>query len=192
MFSKPNFRHLFLLASFISIVAASRYSYWPDYTFQTSSSLYSHQAVSNVQIVDCSDESFVLDIKDIKITPDIVTAGSELTISASGTVKETVVSGASAKVIVKIGVVQLLRKTFDICDELHKHEDDVALQCPIEKGDLTVTQKITLPKEIPKGKFLVSVHADTVDEEPLACLLISVDFRVRRSRWGKFFQFIEN
>ncbi|CEP17040.1 hypothetical protein [Parasitella parasitica] len=192
MISKSYFKQFFILACFISIAAASRYSYWPDYTFQTSSALYSHQAVSNVNIVDCSDDSYVLDIKDIKITPSIVTAGSELTISASGTVKETVVPGASAHVVVKIGVVQLLRKTFDICDELQKHEDDVALQCPIEKGALTVTQKVTLPKEIPRGKFLVSVHADTIDEQPLACLLISVDFRVRRSRWGKFFQFIEN
>ncbi|KAK4521513.1 Rab-GAP TBC domain-containing protein [Mucor velutinosus] len=186
------YKHILLLAYFAVIVSASKYSYWPDYTFQTSSSLYSHHAVSNVHIVDCSDDSFVLDIKEVKVSPDIVQAGSELTIEASGTVKETVREGAAATVVVKLGVVQLLRKTFDICDELEKHKDDVELQCPIEKGDLTVTQKITLPKEIPRGKFLVSVHAITDQEEPLACLLISVDFRVRRSRWGKFFQFIED
>lgn len=85
------------------------------------------------------DDSFVLDIKEVKISPDIVQPGSELTIEASGTVMETVEEGAAATVVVKLGVVQLLRKTFDICNELDKHKDDVELQCPIEKGDLTVS-----------------------------------------------------
>lgn len=53
--------------------------------------------------------------------------------------KETVTSGAEANVLVKIGVVTLLRKKFDICDQLEKHKDEVELQCPIEKGNLTVS-----------------------------------------------------
>ncbi|KAG2194013.1 hypothetical protein INT46_001174 [Mucor plumbeus] len=187
-----SFKYLFLLLCFAVFVSASKYSYWPDYTFQTSSSLYSHHDVSNVHIVDCSDDGYALDIKEIKISPDIVTAGSELTIEAFGTVKENVETGSEANVVVKLGVVQLLRKKFDICVELEKNKDDVELQCPIEKGDLSVTQKVTLPKEIPRGKFLVSVHAFTAEDSPLACLLISVDFRIRRSKWGKFFQFIED
>lgn len=95
--------------------------------------------MANAGTRNLGDDSFVLDIKEVKISPDIVQAGSELTIEASGTVKETVNEGAAATVVVKLGVVQLLRKTFDICSELDKHKDDVELQCPIEKGDLTVS-----------------------------------------------------
>ena len=53
--------------------------------------------------------------------------------------------------MVKLGVVQLLRKKFDICVELEKNKDDVELQCPIEKGDLSVSVSVFCRyDEIPK------------------------------------------
>lgn len=42
-----------------------------------------------------------------------------------------------------MGFVQLLRKTFDICNELEKHGEDVEIQCPIDKGYLTVSETRT-------------------------------------------------
>lgn len=74
-----------------------------------------------------------------------------MTIEASGYVKETVEIGSEANVVVKLGVVQLLRKNFDICDELDKNKDDVELQCPIEKGDLTVSICVFCTKDMMKS-----------------------------------------
>lgn len=62
--------------------------------------------------------------------------------------KETVEIGSEANVIVKLGVVQLLRKTFDICEELENNKDDIELQCPIEKGDLTVSISVFCTKDM--------------------------------------------
>jgi hypothetical protein len=62
-----------------------------------------------------------------------------LTIEATGTLDEPVVPGATAEVTVKLGVVKLLHKTFDLCEELDKKKDEVELQCPIEEGYLTVS-----------------------------------------------------
>lgn len=69
--------------------------------------------------------------------------GDHLTIAAAGTLYKPVLPGSTANVQVKLGVVQLLRKTFDICNELEKHKEDVELQCPIEKGYLTVSETFT-------------------------------------------------
>lgn len=77
-------------------------------------------------------------IKEIKITPDVVVAGGELTIEATGYLYEPVLPGATADVIVKLGVVRLLHKKFDLCNELEKNKDSVELQCPVEQGLITV------------------------------------------------------
>lgn len=60
-------------------------------------------------------------------------------IEATGTLDEPVVPGANADVTVKLGVVKLLHKTFDICEELDKKKDEVELQCPIQDGYLKVS-----------------------------------------------------
>ncbi|KAI8975498.1 ML domain-containing protein [Mycotypha africana] len=152
----------------------------PAQEISSSSTLFIANGISNVEIENCGIESDRLHIRDIKISPEIVVPGGELTIEATGTLKEDVGPGAEAIVDVKLGRIKLLHRKFDICDELKKNEDKVELQCPIQEGDLTVTQKITLPKEIPRAKFLVDVLAYTSNDDDLACLRIAVDFRVRR------------
>lgn len=67
-----------------------------------------------------------------------------MTIEASGTLQEEVTSGSLADITVKLGAVKLLHKRFDLCDELEKKRDDVEIQCPIEKGYLTVSNLRTL------------------------------------------------
>lgn len=62
-----------------------------------------------------------------------------MTIEATGTLDEPVETGASAIVLVKLGLVRILQKEFDICDELDKKKDEVKLQCPIQDGNLTVS-----------------------------------------------------
>ncbi|KAI8335997.1 ML domain-containing protein [Choanephora cucurbitarum] len=135
---------------------------------------------SNVRVNVCSEPHYALKIKSIQISPNLVQPGGEVVIRASGTVHEPITPGSEADVKVKMGVVQLLHKRFDICNELEKNKEDVEIQCDIQKGDLTVTQKVTLPKEIPKRKFVVIVHATTASGHPLACLQIIVDFSRRR------------
>ena len=71
---------------------------------------------------------------------------------------------------------------------------DLDLECPIQRGDYSLTQTIGLPKEIPpgkrrtvygiavdnteriSGKFNVQVEAFSVDGDPLLCLTLHVDF----------------
>ncbi|GAA5810717.1 hypothetical protein MFLAVUS_004143 [Mucor flavus] len=161
------------ICTYAGLVSWSRHSlstsYYPSIT-----------RASNVQISDCSDESFLLQIRSIKITPDILTPGAELTLEAEGTLLETVDLGSFADVQVKLGVVTLIRKKFDLCETLEDNKDKIDLQCPIERGDLKIIQKITLPKEIPKAIFHVYVNAFTAHDDDLACIRIKVNFRQQR------------
>ncbi|KAI7852501.1 ML domain-containing protein [Circinella umbellata] len=145
----------------------------PDYVRQ-----YRWSSFETDLIEDCSDDSYILEIKDITLTPPMPVPGEDLIIEAVGYLKETVDQGASANVLVKLGVVTLLHKDFDICGQLE--DNDTELKCPIENGLIKVTQKVTLPKEIPKAHFKVQVRATNWDESDLACLNVDVDFRRRR------------
>ena len=73
------------------------------------------------------------------------------------------------------------------------------ISCPVQKGEHTVVHTVTLPKEIPKGSdslylilstlaetrfhvapFVVNVRGYTVDDEPMVCLDLKIDFRTPR------------
>jgi len=127
--------------------------------------------------VDCGLPSDIVQIHSLTISPDPPEPGQNLTIKASGYVSERIEEGATADVTVKLGLVKLLQKRFDICEEASKAEADI--QCPVEEGEHSVTQVVALPKEIPRAKFSVAVRAFSVDEEPLMCADIKIDFMKR-------------
>ncbi|CDS14561.1 hypothetical protein LRAMOSA06730 [Lichtheimia ramosa] len=158
------------LAATLSVVSSAWIEkYKPDfYQLQVS-------PLKTSLIHDCSDSSYILDIQDITLTPPYPSPGDNLTIEAIGYLEEPVDYGAEAHVLVKLGFVQLLKRTFDICQEIDNN--DVDLQCPIMDGLVKVTQKITLPEEIPKAHFKVQVRAENYDKRPLACLDVDIDFR---------------
>lgn len=74
-------------------------------------------------------------------------------------------NGAYADVTVKLGLIKLLQKSFDLCQEaygsslvsfflpdlLERQNSNATVQCPVEPGTYVVEQSVTLPKEIPRG-----------------------------------------
>lgn len=81
------------------------------------------------------------------MTPDPPRKGETLTIDFKGNLKEEVPEGTTVEVRVKFGVVQLIHKTFDFCEEATKLDEE----CPIEAGDIQITKSVDLPKEIRKS-----------------------------------------
>jgi ML domain len=77
--------------------------------------------------------------------------------------------GAYADVTVKLGVVKLLSKEFDLCEEAYvflvlpvfaiptgissRRNAELEVQCPVKEGDYLVEHTVALPKEIPKGEL---------------------------------------
>lgn len=85
--------------------------------------------------------------------------------------------GSIADVTVKIGLIKLLQKQFDICEEARNN--NLTVQCPVEAGEYEITQTVALPREIPPAKFNVHVQAIGAEDEDLTCLDLSIDFRKR-------------
>ncbi|KAG8688405.1 Phosphatidylglycerol/phosphatidylinositol transfer protein [Ceratobasidium sp. 394] len=124
--------------------------------------------------VDCGLEGDAVKIKSIEVSPDPPKPGKDLTVTVAGRVDTQIEEGAYADVVVKLGLIKLLQKRFDICEEARSN--NISVQCPIEKGDYNVTHTVSLPREISPAKFTVSVRAYTADEDDLLCLNLKADF----------------
>lgn len=59
--------------------------------------------------------------------------------------KQDIVDGAYVMLQVKYGYIRLINTQADLCKEMK----NVELECPIEKGKITITKSVDLPKEIP-------------------------------------------
>lgn len=121
-------------------------------------------------------------MKSISLSPDPPKPGQDLTVTVVGTAQQRVEDGAYANVVVKLGLIRLLTKTFDVCDEARNA--NATIQCPIEQGDYTVVETVALPKEIPQAKFTVNVNGYTVDDDDMLCLNLNVDFMKKFPRFG--------
>jgi len=131
---------------------------------------------------DCGNPTDPVHIKSISISPDPPKPGQALTVTVSGTADSVVEDGAYADVSVKVGLIKILQKEFDLCEEARNA--NLTVQCPIEKGDYEVVHTVDLPKEIPPAPFTVQVQGYTYEDEDLICLTLTIDFTPRRRIFG--------
>ncbi|KIK71085.1 hypothetical protein GYMLUDRAFT_235459 [Collybiopsis luxurians FD-317 M1] len=124
--------------------------------------------------IDCGLPTDPIQIHNIEISPDPPSPGKPLTVKVTGTAIERIEEGATADVTVKLGLIKLLTKKFDVCEEARNA--NASIQCPVEEGDYVVEQTVDLPKEIPPAKFKVSVRGLTAEEDDLMCLDLEIDF----------------
>ncbi|TEB34983.1 hypothetical protein FA13DRAFT_1753373 [Coprinellus micaceus] len=123
---------------------------------------------------DCGEPDWPVEIDSIEVSPDPPQPGKDLTVKVKAKAKERIEEGAYADVTVKLGLVKLLEKTFDVCEEARNA--NATIQCPVEEGYYIIEQTVALPKEIPRAKFVVNINAYTVEDEDLLCLNLKVDF----------------
>jgi hypothetical protein len=99
--------------------------------------------------------------------------------------------GEDAYVIlqVKYGLIRLINTRAELCDQV----SNVDMTCPIEKGKITITKDVELPKEIPpvsvartvlqtttnsdvQGKYNVFADVYTAEDNHIVCLEATVTF----------------
>ncbi|KAJ7110120.1 MD-2-related lipid-recognition domain-containing protein [Mycena epipterygia] len=135
--------------------------------------LLTYASAAGWQYVDCGTPSQPLQIGSINVSPDPPMPGQDLTVTVNAVVTETIEEGASADVVVKLGLIKLLQKKFDVCEEARNKNATVS--CPVEPGPYTVVQTVALPKEIPQGeycmaKFVVLIRGFTEADDNMLCL----------------------
>ncbi|KAJ8596954.1 hypothetical protein M405DRAFT_804559 [Rhizopogon salebrosus TDB-379] len=123
---------------------------------------------------DCGFPTDAIQLQSISLSPDPPKPGEDLTVTAVGLAQEVIEDGAYADVVVKLGLIKLLTKRFDVCEEARAA--NASIQCPVEEGKYTVVQTVALPKEIPQAKFTVAVRGYTASDDDMLCLDLKVDF----------------
>lgn len=124
--------------------------------------------------VDCGSASDVIQLKSLTVKPDPPRPGETLEITAKADVLETIKDGAYADVVVKLGLIKLLQKQFDVCEEAVNA--NATVQCPVAPGSYEVVQSVELPKEIPHAKFQVQLRGFNYDDADMICADIFIDF----------------
>jgi trehalose/maltose hydrolase-like predicted phosphorylase len=71
--------------------------------------------------------------------------GQTLQITASGELTETIEEGAKVNLVVKWGLITLISQTVELCDQIK----EVDMECPLEKGPMTLKKEVKLPSVIP-------------------------------------------
>ncbi|KAL2132128.1 hypothetical protein VTI74DRAFT_4163 [Chaetomium olivicolor] len=133
-----------------------------------------------LQFCDADRADDLISIEEVILTPNPPEAGTTLVIEATGTVKETILEGAYVNLEVKYGYIRLIKTTADLCEEIK----NVDLECPIEKGKISLTKSVDLPKEIPPGKYVVQADVYSKDGEHITCLTAAVSFGVKKGLGG--------
>ncbi|KAF9513662.1 hypothetical protein BS47DRAFT_1343887 [Hydnum rufescens UP504] len=134
-------------------------------------------AMNSWEYVDCGSPTDAILLQSLKVSPDPPQPGEELTVFAKGRVQKEIKEGAYANVVVKLGVIKLLQKQFDVCEEARN--TNATIRCPVKEDDYTVQQTVTIPTEVPRAKFLVQVRGFTVEEEDMLCVDLKIDFMPR-------------
>ncbi|KAK2041554.1 ML domain-containing protein [Colletotrichum somersetense] len=136
---------------------------------------------SPLELCPKSHTDDIVKIESVDLAPNPPQAGKELVIKASGVVKQPIEKGAYVLLQVKYGLIRLISTKADLCEQI----ENVDLECPIEKGTLSITKSVELPAEIPSGKYTVFADVYTGDDVPITCLTAQVVFS--RSSQQSFF-----
>ncbi|MEU9083530.1 ML domain-containing protein [Streptomyces sp. NPDC048357] len=129
----------------------------------------------------------VLEIRSIEVTPDPPVRGKNLKMTIKGTAKQEITDGAYMRATVKLGLIKLLTKEFDLLQLLKGDASNGwtltrasgASAEPIKPGEVELIWAFEpLSKEIPPGRFAVEVAAYTADDEDLFSVKIKLDWNL--------------
>ncbi|KAI0035671.1 ML domain-containing protein [Vararia minispora EC-137] len=123
---------------------------------------------------DCSLETDLVQLTSVSMTPEPPKAGQNQTVAVKANILNVIEEGAYAVVEVKFGVIRILNRTFDICDEARRA--NASIQCPVLPGYYEIEQTVALPRGIPPSKFKASIRGYSVLDEDLLCGVATVDF----------------
>ena len=89
--------------------------------------------------------SHLLYIEKVDLDPNPPRKGEPLEIKATGNVTKEILDGAYVEIWVRLGRFAIVHRTEDLCSQMK----EVDKECPLEKGEVTVTKTVDLPAFIP-------------------------------------------
>ncbi|KAF9998689.1 Phosphatidylglycerol/phosphatidylinositol transfer protein [Modicella reniformis] len=139
--------------------------------------------ITPATVVECppTTNPVLLKVEYVNIDPNPPRKGQPLTIDGGGYLQEDIVEGAEIEVVVKLGLIKLLTKRFNFCEESVK----VGKPCPIVAGKQSLKTSVDLPREIPPGKFTANIKVTNPkksESEPgkiVTCLIAKAQFGLK-------------
>lgn len=121
----------------------------------------------------CADPANdILKIEKVDLSPNPPKPGEKLSIKATGDFKEEVGEGFTMHLQVKYGLITLINQNADGCETIKKGD----LDCPLEKGEMSLTKEVDLPREIPPGQYTVLADVLTENGDKITCLTAKIAF----------------
>lgn len=125
--------------------------------------------------VDAGMPEYPFQLRSITVSPDPPEPGKDLEYTIRGQLAAPLAEGAYVDVQVRLGLVKLLTRRLDLCEELRR----LGVKTPMPAGDFELVRKVALPREIPQAKFKISANGYTANDEDLFDVNIFVDFMKR-------------
>lgn len=120
----------------------------------------------------CADPTdYILEIDHVDLSPNPPVPGQTLNISAVGTFREEVGSGAKVFLQVKYGLITLINQEADLCEQV----GIVDLTCPL-KEEVTLSKSLEIPKQVPKGTYSVMADVRKLGGSPVTCMMSEIVF----------------
>lgn len=107
--------------------------------------------------------SYALKITDFKVTPNPPKKGEKVKVEVKGKLTGEISKGAKVTYSVKLGLIQLTKKTVDLCDTLASIKDKDIPKCPVKAGDIVLSKEHDFPSEAPAGKYTIEAEAVAAD-----------------------------
>ncbi|KAI4618085.1 uncharacterized protein J4E87_008095 [Alternaria ethzedia] len=114
----------------------------------------------------------LLKIEKVDLSPNPPKPGEKLSIKATGDFKEEVGEGFKMHLQVKYGLITLINQNADGCETIKKGD----LECPLKKGEMSLTKDVDLPREIPPGTYTVLADVFTAEGDKITCLTAKIAF----------------
>ncbi|MEU5091329.1 hypothetical protein [Streptomyces sp. NPDC021356] len=135
----------------------------------------------NIRLVeDASDDTYVLKILDITLTPSYPRLGRPLRWTMSSLLKETVdLTQVTCTVIMKIGPVKMLDRTYPLPDLLTHMGTNLSGNPHPPAGPWQQTWDLYIPRTVPVARHRIHLRARTTDGKNFLALDIPLDFSHR-------------
>ncbi len=109
-------------------------------------------ASADITWKNCGTAADLLNLRELTWTPSVPQRGQPLNVTVSGTLNGVVDQGSKVLLFVKWGFVRVPVPPQDVCKDLSRVPDE-KYHCPLQPGDMTVTQSFMLPEQIPEVRI---------------------------------------
>ncbi|MBX7551321.1 hypothetical protein [Streptomyces sp. NPDC048665] len=128
-------------------------------------------------VEDTSDDTYVLDILDITLTPALPWLGRQVRWEMSGRLKETVdLTRVTCNVIMKFGPVKMLDRSYRLPDLLARIGARLPGDPRLPAGPWQQTWTLRIPETVPVARHRIRLRARTGSGKNFLALDIPLDF----------------